>query len=359
MKIAVYTIALNEAKHVDRWVHAHQDADYLVVVDTGSVDDTPILLSKHNVLVHNASIKPFRFDDARNTALALIPDDVDVCISVDMDELLSPGWREDVEAKWKVGETTRGKFQFIWSHQEDGSNGITFWYEKMHARHGFRWANPVHEVLVSDRTIIQWEKFGFELHHWPDLEKSRSQYLDLLELATKENPNDPRNAHYYGRELLFHGHWFEAIKELQRHLDMPESNWANERCASMRYLSQCYIVMGLTTEALVWLRRAVAEAPDTREPWVELASLAHDLDVWDECYYAAKKALAIENKPDIYICDPEAWGSKPYDLAAISAFWLGHKAEAKAYGFEAVSLDPTNKRLVDNLMLFTNEEVNV
>jgi hypothetical protein len=41
LKIAVYTIALNESAHVERWANSAADADYRIVADTGSTDDTP------------------------------------------------------------------------------------------------------------------------------------------------------------------------------------------------------------------------------------------------------------------------------------------------------------------------------
>ena len=93
MKVAVYTIALNEAGHVDRWATSAVDADYRIVADTGSDDGTVDLLRSAGVTVHRIAIRPWRFDDARNAALALIPDDVDVCCTMDMDEFLEPGWR--------------------------------------------------------------------------------------------------------------------------------------------------------------------------------------------------------------------------------------------------------------------------
>ncbi len=40
MKIAVYAIALNEEKHVMRWLEATKDADVRLVADTGSTDRT-------------------------------------------------------------------------------------------------------------------------------------------------------------------------------------------------------------------------------------------------------------------------------------------------------------------------------
>ena len=55
--------------------------------------------------MHRIAIRPWRFDDARNAAMALIPDDVDVCCTMDMDMFLEPGWRPKLEAAW-TPETT-------------------------------------------------------------------------------------------------------------------------------------------------------------------------------------------------------------------------------------------------------------
>jgi glycosyltransferase involved in cell wall biosynthesis len=40
MKIAIYTIALNERQFVDKWFEAAKGADYLLIADTGSTDGT-------------------------------------------------------------------------------------------------------------------------------------------------------------------------------------------------------------------------------------------------------------------------------------------------------------------------------
>ena len=40
MKVAIYTIALNEEQFVKSWYDAAKDADYLMIADTGSTDRT-------------------------------------------------------------------------------------------------------------------------------------------------------------------------------------------------------------------------------------------------------------------------------------------------------------------------------
>jgi glycosyltransferase involved in cell wall biosynthesis len=98
VRVAVYTIALNEAAHAERWAESAVDADYRIVADTGSTDDTVELLTSAGVMVHRIAVRPWRFDVARNTAMALIPFDVDVCCTMDMDRFLEPGWRPRLEA---------------------------------------------------------------------------------------------------------------------------------------------------------------------------------------------------------------------------------------------------------------------
>ena len=181
------------------------------------------------ILVHEIRVKPWRFDDARNTALALVPADVDVCVSVDMDEVLYPGWRQALEAQWQE-DTNHGRFLYTWNHDEDGNNGITYWYEKIHSRHGWRWKHPVHEILQPDRIEEKCVNvYGFELHHFADPSKSRGQYLELLELSVREDPHNDRNAFYYARELMFYGRNKEATAEFKRHLSLPNALWLPER----------------------------------------------------------------------------------------------------------------------------------
>src|SRR4051812_29184990 len=103
MRIGVYSVALNESQFVERWATSAADADYLFVADTGSSDETVALLEQHGVHTAPIRVRPWRFDDARNAALSLLPDDLDIVMSLDMDEILTPGWRAKLEADWVEG----------------------------------------------------------------------------------------------------------------------------------------------------------------------------------------------------------------------------------------------------------------
>jgi len=77
LKIAVYSIALNEEQFVEQWYQSAKEADYLLIADTGSSDRTVEIAKFLGINVVEISIKPWRFDDARNASLAVIPSDID------------------------------------------------------------------------------------------------------------------------------------------------------------------------------------------------------------------------------------------------------------------------------------------
>ena len=350
MKVAVYAIALDEEQFVERFMATAREADLVLVADTGSTDGTVAALQREGAVVHRITISPWRFDDARNASLALLPDDVDVCLAIDLDEVLSPGWRALLEAEW--GDATRGRYTYVWSHHPDGSPGVSFRYDRIHARRGYRWRHPCHETLYPDRIDERYTELSLELHHWPDPTKPRSQYLDLLAVAADEQPHDSRVAHYYGRELMFRGHDELAVAELRRHLDLPASTWAPERAASLRFIGRCLGRLGRADEALEAFRAAARTSPDTSEPWVELAQACHDAQLWQECYEAATTGLAITERPAIYINDPLAWGERFDDLASVAAWRTGRHEEALRHGERAAAMAPDNTRIAANVALF-------
>jgi len=344
LKIAVYAISKNEEQFVERFCEAAKDADLISISDTGSTDGTVEVARNCGAVVSHICITPWRFDHARNTALALLPRDIDICVSLDLDEVLQPGWREEIERVW-TPKTTRMRYMFDWGA------GIAFKYEKIHARHGYHWHHPCHEYPVPDGRIKEvWSDTDMLLViHKPDPTKSRGQYLDLLELSVKEDPDCPRNAFYYARELSFHRKWKEAIDACNTYLKLPRANWPNERCYAYRVMGRCYAELGDQWNAERSFQMAAYEAPNTREPWCELAMLMYRQQRWEECFAAAKRALNIKHREMVYTVDPEVWGAQPHDLYSISAWHIGLKDVALEHAKICVNLSPNDARLKANL----------
>ncbi len=347
-KICVYAISKNEEKFVKRWYESVKEADSIYVLDTGSTDKTISMLKDLGVNVSVKEIKPWRFDVARNESLKLVPEDCDICVCIDIDEVISKGWRKKLEEIWD-DNTNQLRYIYNWSHDDNGKPLVSFYYEKIHARNGFKWIYPVHEVLEFSK-----EKEVFKtteeivVDHYPDSTKSRSNYLPLLELSVKENPDNDRNMHYLGREYMFHGKYNEAIDMLIKHLNLKSATWKDERCASMRFIARCYKYLKRYDEAKMWLDKAINEAPYLRDPYVERAMLEYELNNFEDVKKYCLLALEIKNHTKTYINEPFSWNYTIYDLLSISEFYLGNIESSLKWINKATKMEPNNERLINN-----------
>ena len=355
-KVCVYAISKNEEKFVDKWVDSMQEADLIIVADTGSKDNTVEKLKQRGVQVEQITVDPWRFDLARNLSMDFVPGDTDICVCTDLDEVFDAGWREKLENAWSP-ETTRLRYSYTYGFHPDGTPIVTYLYEKIHRRNDFRWIYPVHEILEysgSDPDTYATET-SIHLKHYPDHTKSRSNYLNLLELSAKEFPLYDRNIHYLGREYLYHQKYDEAIQTLTNHLSLPTATWADERCASMRYIARCYWAKGRVQDAINWLYRAIAEAPYLREPFIELARFGYLLNNWPLVYHMVDSGLKIKKRTGTYLDEEASWGYVLYDLGAISCSHLGLYKQALSYAKLALEKKPDDERLKNNVAIIEKQ----
>jgi len=359
LKIGVYSITKNEEKFIDRMINSCIEADSIVICDTGSTDNTYQMAlgwaEKYpdKIKVLQVYVSPWRFDIPRNASLAAVPPDIDACICLDLDEILTPGWRPLFERDWEPN-TTRFRYKYIWSWDGEGNPGTSYYGDKIHLRTNYRWVHPVHEVLYNygiDEVQTFTKENSFEIHHFPDHTKSRGQYFHLLEMSVKEDPTSDRNSYYLGREYFYHKHWQKAIDELERHRSLPTARWNLERSSSYRISGKCLAELGRFDEAEQAFLAGIAEA-DVREAHVDLANFYHDRGEWQKCYDTTHKALTI-NEPIhmTYITDNSVFGAKCHDLLTLAAWNLGLKDEAIEQCKIALNFEPNNQRFKDNLAI--------
>ena len=348
MKVVVYAIAKNEEKFVKRWYESMCEADDIYVLDTGSDDNTVKLLKDLGVNVVVSEIKPWRFDAARNKSLDLVPLDADICVCTDLDEVFVSGWREKLEKIWS-DNTNRLRYVYNWSLDEENKPIVSFYGEKIHSRNNYRWIHPVHEILTYSGVNERFEiTDDIIINHYSDSSKSRESYLPLLELSVEEDPYDDRNMHYLGREYMYYSRWNDCIDTLINHLNLPNATWKDERCASMRFIARSYTNLGRYDEAILWLKKAIDEAPYLREPYVEMAllqyKLGRDLNVIRYCI----QAMCIKKNKMSYINEKFCWDNTLDDLLSVSYYNLGLYDLSLYYVNRALEYSPYDERLVNN-----------
>ena len=254
--------------------------------------------------------------------MKLIPEDADICVCVDIDEFFVSGWTQVLKNNW-TENTTQARYRYTWNFNPDGSEGIVFMGEKIHKNKLFKWTHPVHEVLTPTHTfqanIIHLP--SIQLNHMADNSKSRSNYLQLLELSVKEKPMDDRNMHYLGREYMFHGKYDKAIETLKKHLLLPTSTWDLERCASLRYIANCYKYKKDLENQEKYLHLAILESNSIREAYFDLGVFYFEQNDYLKSAFVFNEMLKIQTRQLNYMTSPHCWGSLPYDYLSMCYYY--------------------------------------
>lgn len=218
-------IVRDEAYFLTRCLEAVRDhVDEIVIVDTGSKDDTISIANRFTTRV-------CRFDwcddfaAARNYSLEQATGDW--VLVLDADEILLP---DDFEQIYKAMRDAPSDVYFLqqlnysnepmepgwqrlakehplgWPYQGYVRNPIARLFRR---REDIRYVGKVHEVVDEDIPGVRYEKVDIVIHHDYDgnPHKSRNNrqkgYLDIMEHALKEGA-DGRLASYAGRVRMYH-----------------------------------------------------------------------------------------------------------------------------------------------------------
>lgn len=352
MKVAVYSICKNEEKHVARWLDSVREADVIYVLDTGSTDRTRELLEQEpKVELHTANFVPFRFDIARNMIANQVPEDFDVCLFLDFDEVLEPGWRSKLE---EIREPYNALwFRMIFSRDASGEPDVVYQRLMAHRPHHYVWMYPIHEVLVPIETGMKELNVPITVEHLPDMDKPRSDYLDMLKEAVEEFAHDPRMRQYLGREYMYREEWANAILHFQTHVLMKDS--AVCIAESYRYLSRCHEAMNHITEAEFSLLRAIAAAPDQREAYAELSALYQRSQDIERCLAFALSCAAIPESSSYVIRERRYYREWPHHMAAWCYNQLGALELAQKHIRFAHNLNPDHPQVIADYISLTGE----
>ena len=361
-KICVYAICKNESACVSRWIESMSEADYIVVLDTGSTDGTYEMLcsDKRIYRAEQKNIQPWRFDTARNESLKLAPDDADILVCVDLDECFDSGWAAVVRRQWQDGIHTRGIYRYAWSHNSKGVPLRVFFYDKIHGR-GWKWKYPVHEALVREEggagKNVTFED-GVFLHHYQNRETSRSSYLPLLELRVEENPEDYDGIVYLGYEYQYRRRWEDSNRTFARYLDMAVKGKTEEisyysaaiLCAMGNNCEQ----MGEREGALACYIQAMAVDRTLREPYLLAAQVYNALGFYHTAIGLVKDCLKNTYRHYSWMELGESWNSQPDDILSVAYYYTGNVEKSYRHALRACELNPDDGRMMENLKMITS-----
>lgn len=352
-KICVYAICKNESKHIERWLSTVCEADYVVILDTGSTDGCyeKLAADPRVTRIEQKIYNPWRFDEARNDSMKLVPDDANILMAVDLDEYFEPGWAKIVRDNWDSNKYRRGFYRMAWSLTSDGSPTNMFTYDKIHDR-SFYWIFPVHEVLTTDTPLTNEQILNFgdsiKMFHNQDLSKPRP-YMDLLKLRRDEHPEEVLGQYLLAREYAHYEDYDNGLKEFLKMLEMPNAySEMMVMISALGMIGDIYRVKQDRTSAVKYYLRAIELDPSYREAYLCIGEIYNELGLYRSAKAIVEESLEKSHQHFDWAERGSTWREKAWDVLSVSCFFLGEYQNAVQYAKKALEYEPNDVRLNKN-----------
>lgn len=382
MNFSVVLIAKNEVKTLPRLVESlsefQKKGGKILLLDTGSTDGTPEIARSLGCEVHevgekfirrvtqaeadtinnywldsseepifvNGKDKLFDYSAARNYIAEFAP--TDMIATPDCDEVYTKLDLKKIQQAIRDG-VEQLEYNFVFSHDQFGNEAIKFLHCKFYNRKKLHWEGIIHEVLVGNAKRQFFDESVIKLEHWQNPEQNRGHYLKGLALDCYLHPNNDRNSHYFGRELLWTGRPKSAIKELKRHIEM--NKWPAERSQSMLYIGDAYRMLNDEQEALNWYFKAYLVEPNRREPLMRLAEYFYRKGNAREAITFALPALEIP-ETGFYADNHAHYTHYPHEILYWAYWQLGDKEKSAQHFSKAFAFAPLSDKYLYDLRFY-------
>lgn len=273
MRLTACLIVKNEETNLARCLDSVRGiADEIVVVDTGSTDDTRKIARRYTrpVYVHKWRDS---FAEARNYALTKCHGDW--VLHIDADETL---YREDAPLLWATldaGDRMENVDAVVLPILNATQNGgiAKHWFPRLHKRGRARWTGIVHNQLEHQGDVLTAE---IRLHHYgyalseKEMQAKYARTERLLRKRIAEHPDDLDAWHYLIRTWHNQRRHAQVVGYAEKVLDDPQST-LGQRYAVTHDLIASLIYLGWYDEAEEMVHQAMGEMPESAD-WAYLAA---------------------------------------------------------------------------------------
>lgn len=324
--------------------------DEIIIVDTGSADDTKAIAGRYTDNVFDFEWVD-DFSAARNNSFERA--DCDYCLWLDADDVLLPPDREKF-ARLKAElspETDVVMLPYHVGFDESGNVNFSYYRERL-VRNSpdYRWKGAVHETIAPTGRVVYGD---CAVTHQKLRPSNPDRNIRIFEgLIAKGVSLEPREQFYYGRELYYHRRYEQAAAVLSAFLKSGDG-WVENKIDACRQLAYCLYPQGREAEALDALLHSFSYDLPRAETCCDIGKHFFDRAQWQQAAYWYKRALDCARRDDSGgFVSADAYGFLPCIQLCLCYHRMGDNEAARRWNALAAVYKPDSPAVRQNMEYF-------
>lgn len=317
--------------------------DHVVVVDTGSEDDTRAIARRYG-----CQVKRFKwcddFSKARQASYDAMPDEIAWTVWADADDVIENAHLLRQLAAQAPLQIAGFICRYDYAQDPAGNTICELWRERL-VRHniGERWKLPIHEVLEVPGPLVHNHEVVWHHRHQDTRKRDPRRNYTILKRDYEESEEpDPRTIAYLGTEAIALGEPEEAAGYFREYLDHPATSWDEERCQVAHKLSialrhQKEPDLDGSAESAF---QAISIRPDWPEGYLDLAEIAVSRQEWENVLRFCEIAERLERPKTLLIVNPLEYTYQPLLLRSVALAHLGRVEDAWEATQKVIAMTP-------------------
>lgn len=306
--VSCILVSNNETTLADAIQSVKGHADEIIVVDTGSTDNSVRIALDLGARVYYFAWSG-DFSEARNYALQLVQE-ADWVLMIDSDERFE--WRASISLKeWAEElEPERTAVAFNCSHLESSDSRLlsVTHVERLFSPAFFYYAGTVHERLLPLNKMVkkeirlcpyaEYRHYGYSSEYH---EMKSSRNIGLLQRAARSDPSDGFNYRYLASETYNAGKYAETIKYADKALNLLTAADTYSRAQAHYYKTMALLQLRENEQAELAADAGIKELDDYADLYAISAEICFHAQRWEEAASRFKEwKQLLHNQTKLY-----------------------------------------------------------
>ncbi len=351
IKLSLCMIVKDEHDTLARCLDCVRDiADEIIIVDTGSTDDTKEIAKKYTDKVYDFKWC-YDFAKARNFSFSKATKDY--IMWLDADDVILEQDREKLKILKKIltPDIDMVMLKYNLNLDENGVPALSYYRERIVKRSkGYKWISPIHEVIPQRGKVLH-ENIAIthQKLHPSDPKRNITIFEKMIGKGIKL---DSRQTFYYARELMYAKRYDESIKWYEDLLNNPDA-WIENKISACLDLYAIYLSLDNEKSALSSLFKSFEYDTPRAEVCCKLGQYFISKKNYNLAVYWLN--VALNDKYDISsggFFTKDYYDFVPLIELCVCYYYLGDIELAIEYNEKAGSIKPNDINYLNNKAFF-------